>query len=72
MALLNRDKRREASERGAWVEFVEIATDPAFEKEFMAGHAHPAHEGQVPESEGAPREEGEHCGDQRIGLECGV
>jgi uncharacterized 2Fe-2S/4Fe-4S cluster protein (DUF4445 family) len=35
MALLNRDKRREASERARWVEFVEIATDPAFEKEFM-------------------------------------
>jgi uncharacterized 2Fe-2S/4Fe-4S cluster protein (DUF4445 family) len=35
MALLNRDKRREASERARWVEFVEIATDPAFEREFM-------------------------------------
>jgi uncharacterized 2Fe-2S/4Fe-4S cluster protein (DUF4445 family) len=35
MALLNRDKRREATERARWVEFVEIATDPAFEKEFM-------------------------------------
>jgi uncharacterized 2Fe-2S/4Fe-4S cluster protein (DUF4445 family) len=35
MALLNRDKRREANERARWVEFVEIATDPAFEKEFM-------------------------------------
>jgi len=30
-----RDKRREANERARWVEFVEIATDPAFEKEFM-------------------------------------
>jgi uncharacterized 2Fe-2S/4Fe-4S cluster protein (DUF4445 family) len=35
MALLNRGKRREADERARWVEFVEIATDPAFEKEFM-------------------------------------
>jgi uncharacterized 2Fe-2S/4Fe-4S cluster protein (DUF4445 family) len=35
MALLNRGKRREANERARWVEFVEIATDPAFEKEFM-------------------------------------
>jgi uncharacterized 2Fe-2S/4Fe-4S cluster protein (DUF4445 family) len=35
MALLNRDKRREANERARWVEFVEIATDPSFEKEFM-------------------------------------
>jgi len=35
MALLNRDKRREANERARWVEFVEIATDPLFEREFM-------------------------------------
>ncbi|RJQ44080.1 MAG: DUF4445 domain-containing protein [Nitrospiraceae bacterium] len=35
MALLNRGKRIEASERARWVEFIEIATDPAFEKEFM-------------------------------------
>lgn len=35
MALLNRGKRKEASERARWVEFIEIATDPAFEKEFM-------------------------------------
>ncbi len=35
MALLNRDKRREADVRARWVEFVEIATEPAFEKEFM-------------------------------------
>jgi uncharacterized 2Fe-2S/4Fe-4S cluster protein (DUF4445 family) len=35
MALLNRGKRHEANERARWVEFVEIATDPAFEKEFM-------------------------------------
>ncbi len=35
MALLNRNKRREANERARWVEFVEIATDPSFEKEFM-------------------------------------
>ncbi len=35
MALLNRDKRREAEERARWVEFVEIAVEPAFEKEFM-------------------------------------
>jgi uncharacterized 2Fe-2S/4Fe-4S cluster protein (DUF4445 family) len=35
MALLNRAKRKEANDRARWVEFVEIATDPAFEKEFM-------------------------------------
>jgi uncharacterized 2Fe-2S/4Fe-4S cluster protein (DUF4445 family) len=35
MALLNRDKRIEANERARWVEFIEIATDPTFEKEFM-------------------------------------
>ncbi len=35
MALLNRGKRTEANEKARWVEFVEIATDPAFEKEFM-------------------------------------
>ncbi len=35
MALLNRGKRAEAAERARWVEFLEIATDPAFEKEFM-------------------------------------
>ncbi|GBE34287.1 Na(+)-translocating NADH-quinone reductase subunit F [bacterium BMS3Bbin06] len=35
MALLNRDKRIEADERARWVEFVEIAVEPAFEKEFM-------------------------------------
>jgi len=35
MTLLNKDKRREADERARWVEFVEIATEPAFEKEFM-------------------------------------
>ncbi len=35
MALLNRGKRREANERARWVEFIEIATDPNFEKEFM-------------------------------------
>ena len=35
MALLNRGKRVEANERARWVEFVEIATDPLFEREFM-------------------------------------
>ncbi|MHB8882540.1 MAG: ASKHA domain-containing protein [Thermodesulfovibrionales bacterium] len=35
MALLNKNKRKEANERARWVEFVEIATEPAFEKEFM-------------------------------------
>lgn len=35
MALLNRGKRDEANERARWVEFIEIATDPTFEKEFM-------------------------------------
>jgi uncharacterized 2Fe-2S/4Fe-4S cluster protein (DUF4445 family) len=35
MALLNKAKRTEANERARWVEFLEIATEPAFEKEFM-------------------------------------
>jgi uncharacterized 2Fe-2S/4Fe-4S cluster protein (DUF4445 family) len=35
MALLNRGKRVEANEKARWVEFLEIATDPTFEKEFM-------------------------------------
>jgi len=35
MALLNKSKRKEAEERARWVEFVEIATEPTFEKEFM-------------------------------------
>jgi uncharacterized 2Fe-2S/4Fe-4S cluster protein (DUF4445 family) len=35
MALINRDKRIEAEERARWVEFVEIAVEPEFEKEFM-------------------------------------
>ena len=35
MALLNKGKRIEASEKARWVEFIEIATDPTFEKEFM-------------------------------------
>jgi uncharacterized 2Fe-2S/4Fe-4S cluster protein (DUF4445 family) len=35
MALLNKGKRVEADERARWVQFVEIATEPAFEKEFM-------------------------------------
>lgn len=35
MALLNKAKRKEASERARWVQFVEIATEPTFEKEFM-------------------------------------
>jgi uncharacterized 2Fe-2S/4Fe-4S cluster protein (DUF4445 family) len=35
IALLNRGKRREANERARWVEFVEIAVEPEFEREFM-------------------------------------
>lgn len=35
MALLNREKRIEANKKARWVEFIEIATDPTFEKEFM-------------------------------------
>ncbi len=35
MALINKGKRIEAQEKARWVEFIEIATDPAFEKEFM-------------------------------------
>jgi uncharacterized 2Fe-2S/4Fe-4S cluster protein (DUF4445 family) len=35
MALLNRGKRKEADERARWVEFMEIAVEPDFEREFM-------------------------------------
>ncbi len=35
MALLNIGKRTEASERARWTNFVEIAVEPEFEKEFM-------------------------------------
>ncbi len=35
MALINKGKRIEADSRARWVEFIEIATDPAFEREFM-------------------------------------
>ena len=35
MALINKSKRTEADEKARWVEFLEIATDPAFEREFM-------------------------------------
>ncbi len=35
MALINKGKRIEANERARWVEFIEIATDSNFEKEFM-------------------------------------
>ena len=35
MALISKGKRVEAEERSRWVEFIEIATDPTFEKEFM-------------------------------------
>ncbi len=35
MALLNKGKRVEANDKARWVEFIEIATDPTFEKEFM-------------------------------------
>ncbi len=35
MALLNRAKRQEADEKARFVEFMEIAVEPEFEKEFM-------------------------------------
>ncbi len=35
MALLNAAKRDEAEQRARWVEFVEIAVEPNFEREFM-------------------------------------
>ena len=35
MALMNLGKRQEARERSRWLEFVEIAVSPNFEKEFM-------------------------------------
>lgn len=35
MALLNIGKRQEAREKARWLEFVEIAVEPEFEKEFM-------------------------------------
>jgi len=35
MALINKGKRKEAREKARWLEFVEIAVAPTFEKEFM-------------------------------------
>jgi uncharacterized 2Fe-2S/4Fe-4S cluster protein (DUF4445 family) len=35
MALLNKAKRIEADERARWVEYIEIAIEPAFETEFL-------------------------------------
>lgn len=35
MALLNVSKRQEADNKARWVEFVEIAVEPEFQKEFM-------------------------------------
>ncbi|HEX8948925.1 MAG TPA: ASKHA domain-containing protein [Dissulfurispiraceae bacterium] len=60
MALLNRAKRKEADERARWVEFLEIATDPAFEKEFMQAMHIPHMRDKFPnlkamlEAQGAP------------------
>lgn len=60
MALLNRAKRKEADERARWVEFLEIATDPAFEKEFMQAMHIPHMKDKFPnlkamlEAQGAP------------------
>jgi len=48
MALLNRGKRIEANEKARWVEFVEIATDPTFEKEFMQAMHIPHMKDQFP------------------------
>jgi uncharacterized 2Fe-2S/4Fe-4S cluster protein (DUF4445 family) len=36
IALLNRDKRREAQEVARWVEYVETAVEPKFQEEFVA------------------------------------
>ncbi|MFQ5854813.1 MAG: ASKHA domain-containing protein [Anaerolineae bacterium] len=36
IALLNRDKRREAQEVARWVEYVETAVEPEFQEEFVA------------------------------------
>lgn len=36
IALLNRDKRREAQEVARWVEYVETAVEPQFQEEFVA------------------------------------
>ncbi|MFQ5340410.1 MAG: ASKHA domain-containing protein, partial [Anaerolineae bacterium] len=36
IALLNRDKRREAREVARWVEYVETAVEPEFQEEFVA------------------------------------
>jgi uncharacterized 2Fe-2S/4Fe-4S cluster protein (DUF4445 family) len=48
MALLNKAKRVEARERARWVEFIEIATDPTFEKEFMQAMHIPHMKDQFP------------------------
>lgn len=60
MALLNKGKRKEADERARWVEFLEIATDPSFEKEFMQAMHIPHMKDKFPnlkkhlEEQGAP------------------
>ncbi len=36
IALLNRQRRREAQELARWIEYVEIALDPLFQEEFVA------------------------------------
>ena len=58
MALLDSNKRVEADDWARQVEYVELSVEPTFEKEFMYGDAHPAHEGQLPEPEGRLAEEG--------------
>lgn len=48
MALINKGKRTEASEKARWVEFLEIATDPQFEREFMQAMHIPHMKDQFP------------------------
>jgi uncharacterized 2Fe-2S/4Fe-4S cluster protein (DUF4445 family) len=36
IALLNRDRRREAQQVARWVEYVETAVEPGFQREFVA------------------------------------
>ncbi|GAB4269338.1 MAG: ASKHA domain-containing protein [Deferrisomatales bacterium] len=53
MALLNVGKRREAERRARWVEYVEIAMEPGFPKEFMRAMQIPHAEDAFPHVEAA-------------------
>ena len=52
IALLNRDKRREAQEVARWVEYVETAVEPQFQEEFVAAMHIPHMRDPFPHLEG--------------------